>query len=29
VMVAGGARYDAFLDSYRSADGIGVDTEGD
>lgn len=24
-----GARFDALLDSYRSADGVGVDTEGD
>ena len=28
-MASAGARFDALLDSYRSADGIGVDTEGD
>lgn len=29
VVVAGSATVDAFLDSYRNADGIGVDSDGD
>lgn len=28
-MASGAAHYDGFLDSYRTADGIGLDTEGD